>query len=241
MVFMHPVASRAATGSPSTTSRTPSAIRSTRRSRSHTWCSTASSSAFRGSGSWSRMAGALFRTIRPAWITCGRRGRMRAPSTTTSGRSRWGSSTSTRSPRPRTARAPREPVGRRPYGFGTDYPYDMGWYDPRGFVEGCAFLKDGDKAKILGLNAWQSSSSSPGASNRWGFPRPRRAQSAEGRAPPSSRRGHGKRSGGRGAVGHVRHSVMRSGESTWQLKRMGSPSSIRHVNCSLTAPFANCD
>jgi aminocarboxymuconate-semialdehyde decarboxylase len=36
---------------------------------------------------------------------------------------------------------------------GTDYPYDMGWYDPRGFVEGCAFLKDGDKAKILGLNA----------------------------------------------------------------------------------------
>ena len=36
---------------------------------------------------------------------------------------------------------------------GTDYPYDMGWYDPRGFVEGSAFLKDGDKAKILGLNA----------------------------------------------------------------------------------------
>jgi aminocarboxymuconate-semialdehyde decarboxylase len=36
---------------------------------------------------------------------------------------------------------------------GTDYPYDMGWYDPRGFVEGCAFLKDGDTAKILGLNA----------------------------------------------------------------------------------------
>jgi len=36
---------------------------------------------------------------------------------------------------------------------GTDYPYDMGWYDPRGFVDGCAFLKDADKAKILGLNA----------------------------------------------------------------------------------------
>ena len=36
---------------------------------------------------------------------------------------------------------------------GTDYPYDMGWYDPRGFVEGSTFLKDGDKAKILGLNA----------------------------------------------------------------------------------------
>ena len=36
---------------------------------------------------------------------------------------------------------------------GTDYPYDMGMYDPRGFVGGCGFLKDGDKAKILGLNA----------------------------------------------------------------------------------------
>jgi aminocarboxymuconate-semialdehyde decarboxylase len=36
---------------------------------------------------------------------------------------------------------------------GTDYPYDMGWYDPRGFVDGASFLKDGDKAKILGLNA----------------------------------------------------------------------------------------
>jgi aminocarboxymuconate-semialdehyde decarboxylase len=36
---------------------------------------------------------------------------------------------------------------------GTDYPYDMGWYDPRGFVDGCTFLKDADRAKILGLNA----------------------------------------------------------------------------------------
>jgi len=36
---------------------------------------------------------------------------------------------------------------------GTDYPYDMGWYDPRGFVDGCTFLKDGDRAKILGGNA----------------------------------------------------------------------------------------
>jgi aminocarboxymuconate-semialdehyde decarboxylase len=36
---------------------------------------------------------------------------------------------------------------------GTDYPYDMGWYDPRGFLDGCTFLKDADKAKILGLNA----------------------------------------------------------------------------------------
>jgi aminocarboxymuconate-semialdehyde decarboxylase len=36
---------------------------------------------------------------------------------------------------------------------GTDYPYDMGWYDPRGFVDGCEGLKEADKAKILGLNA----------------------------------------------------------------------------------------
>ena len=27
------------------------------------------------------------------------------------------------------------------------------WYDPRGFVGGAAFLKDADKAKIMGLNA----------------------------------------------------------------------------------------
>ena len=31
---------------------------------------------------------------------------------------------------------------------GTDYPYDMGWYDPRGFVGG-AKLSAADKAKIL--------------------------------------------------------------------------------------------
>ena len=36
---------------------------------------------------------------------------------------------------------------------GTDYPYDMGMYDPRGFVEGAGSLKAADKAKILGLNA----------------------------------------------------------------------------------------
>ena len=36
---------------------------------------------------------------------------------------------------------------------GTDSPYDMGWYDPRGFVGGAAFLKDVDKAKIMGRNA----------------------------------------------------------------------------------------
>jgi aminocarboxymuconate-semialdehyde decarboxylase len=35
---------------------------------------------------------------------------------------------------------------------GTDYPYDMGMYDPRGFVGG-ASLKPADKAKILGGNA----------------------------------------------------------------------------------------
>ncbi len=36
---------------------------------------------------------------------------------------------------------------------GTDYPYDMGWYDPRGFLDSCKFLSDSDRAKILGLNA----------------------------------------------------------------------------------------
>jgi aminocarboxymuconate-semialdehyde decarboxylase len=36
---------------------------------------------------------------------------------------------------------------------GTDYPYDMGMYDPRGFVDGAKFLSAGDRAKIKGLNA----------------------------------------------------------------------------------------
>jgi aminocarboxymuconate-semialdehyde decarboxylase len=36
---------------------------------------------------------------------------------------------------------------------GTDYPYDMGMYDPRGFVDGCKFLGAADRAKIKGLNA----------------------------------------------------------------------------------------
>jgi len=36
---------------------------------------------------------------------------------------------------------------------GTDYPYDMGMYDPRGFVDGCAFLGGADRARIKGLNA----------------------------------------------------------------------------------------
>jgi hypothetical protein len=29
----------------------------------------------------------------------------------------------------------------------------MGWYDPRAFLDGCTFLKDADKANIVGLNA----------------------------------------------------------------------------------------
>jgi len=36
---------------------------------------------------------------------------------------------------------------------GTDYPYDMGWYDPHGFLDGCSFLKDADRAAIKGLTA----------------------------------------------------------------------------------------
>jgi len=37
--------------------------------------------------------------------------------------------------------------------LGTDYPYDMGMYDPVGFVEGAAELTDADKAAIVGGNA----------------------------------------------------------------------------------------
>jgi len=36
---------------------------------------------------------------------------------------------------------------------GTDYPYDMGWYDPHGLIDGCAFLKDAERAAIKGMNA----------------------------------------------------------------------------------------
>jgi aminocarboxymuconate-semialdehyde decarboxylase len=36
---------------------------------------------------------------------------------------------------------------------GTDYPYDMGMYDPRGFVDGARFLSATDRARIKGLNA----------------------------------------------------------------------------------------
>jgi len=36
---------------------------------------------------------------------------------------------------------------------GTDYPFDMGSYDPRGFVGGCRFLSARQKDAILGLNA----------------------------------------------------------------------------------------
>jgi aminocarboxymuconate-semialdehyde decarboxylase len=37
--------------------------------------------------------------------------------------------------------------------IGTDYPFDRGACDPRGFVEGCASRRAGDKARILGGNA----------------------------------------------------------------------------------------
>lgn len=36
---------------------------------------------------------------------------------------------------------------------GTDYPFDMGSYDPRGFVGACKFLSARQKDAILGLNA----------------------------------------------------------------------------------------
>lgn len=36
---------------------------------------------------------------------------------------------------------------------GTDYPFDMGHYDPHGLIDGCRFLKEADKARIKGLNA----------------------------------------------------------------------------------------
>jgi aminocarboxymuconate-semialdehyde decarboxylase len=39
--------------------------------------------------------------------------------------------------------------------LGTDYPYDMGMYDPVGFVEGAAELTDADKNAIVGGNAAQ--------------------------------------------------------------------------------------
>jgi len=37
--------------------------------------------------------------------------------------------------------------------LGTDYPYDMGMYDPVGFIDGAAELTDADKAAIVGENA----------------------------------------------------------------------------------------
>ncbi len=37
--------------------------------------------------------------------------------------------------------------------LGTDYPFDMGMYDPVGFVDGADALTDGDKAAIVGGNA----------------------------------------------------------------------------------------
>ena len=37
--------------------------------------------------------------------------------------------------------------------LGTDYPFDMGMYDPVGFVESAAALTDADKEAIVGGNA----------------------------------------------------------------------------------------
>jgi aminocarboxymuconate-semialdehyde decarboxylase len=37
--------------------------------------------------------------------------------------------------------------------LGTDYPFDMGMYDPVGFVDGTPALTEGDKAAIVGGNA----------------------------------------------------------------------------------------
>lgn len=47
--------------------------------------------------------------------------------------------------------------------LGTDYPFDMGMYDPVGFVDGAAALTDADKeaivggnaARLLGIEGWQ--------------------------------------------------------------------------------------
>ena len=39
--------------------------------------------------------------------------------------------------------------------LGTDYPFDMGMYDPVGFVDGASALSAGDKAAIVGGNAAQ--------------------------------------------------------------------------------------
>ena len=37
--------------------------------------------------------------------------------------------------------------------LGTDYPFDMGMYDPVGFVDGTAALTQSDKEAIVGGNA----------------------------------------------------------------------------------------
>ncbi len=72
---------------------------------------------------------------------------------------------------------------------GTDYPYDRGWYDPRGFVDGCDFLADADKAKILGLNAARLLKIS-GRLGSMGLPRPTGAPTRPARA---KRRGRARR------------------------------------------------
>jgi predicted TIM-barrel fold metal-dependent hydrolase len=53
---------------------------------------------------------------------------------------------------------------------GTDYPYDMGWYDPRGFVGG-AKLSAADKAKILWGTAARLLKLSPAQLKTMGRPR----------------------------------------------------------------------
>jgi len=56
---------------------------------------------------------------------------------------------------------------------GTDYPYDMGMYDPRGFVGGATFLSANDRAKIMGLNAARLLKIKPPSSGKGGRARRR--------------------------------------------------------------------
>jgi aminocarboxymuconate-semialdehyde decarboxylase len=57
---------------------------------------------------------------------------------------------------------------------GTDYPYDMGMYDPRGFVGGATFLSAADRAKIMGLNAARLLKIKPPSARKAGRARGRR-------------------------------------------------------------------
>ena len=68
---------------------------------------------------------------------------------------------------------------------GTDYPYDMGMYDPRGFVDGAKFLSAGDRAKIKGLNAaklLEAEASGRGSADP-GYSRGARVDAVSGRKP----------------------------------------------------------